>query len=174
MPRIIGIDIFLPAGGGGGGANWTGESLTPVEAFENNEKVFLFEQDASQRLTLFLKVPQSYNPGQQISMNLGMYSPATANAFRMQTTTTLIQSGTDEIEDTTDQLATPVTQANAAPANLTRILQFALTDGSGEINSVPVAAGDVLKVDLERPTDAADTDTEDTRFLPSLTEVNFG
>ena len=48
---------------------------------------------------------------------------------------------------------------------------YDLSDGSGEINSVAISAGDFLQIQIKR--DSADTSTEIIKLLANSAEVSF-
>jgi hypothetical protein len=159
--------------GGGGGANWAADGASsPVEDRENGEKVWLFSQaDAGlQKLTLFVKVPQSYIAGRQILMYIGEYSPSAVNTQLMSSIASLVKKDVDAIGSTANQRTSTNTALTNTVANQYRQPSLDLTDATGRINAVSVAAGDLIRVDLVRGTD---TDTADIRFVPSATEVKF-
>lgn len=159
------------AGGGGGGANWYPmPGNEPIEDTENNEKIWKFTSGETQSLTLFVKVPETYIPGKQIKLYMGHYSPSAANTILISTTSYLIRANTDAMDSTTNSHASTNTALTNTVANMYRKAVIDLTDASGQINSVAVAAGDLIKVNLIRGTD---TDTADIRMIPSITEVKF-
>jgi hypothetical protein len=160
-------------GGGGGSAVWNGDGGTsPLTDSENGEKVWLFEQASagSQKLTLFLKVPQSYISGRQILMYLGQYSPSSSGTQLLRTTSNLIRVNVDAVSSTTNQRVSTNTAITNTVANQYRQVSCDLTDSTGKINGFNVSAGDLIRIDLARSTD---TDTADIRFIPSSTEVKF-
>jgi len=169
--RVVGNAGGGGTGGGGGGANWVGDAL---ETFEFGEKVLKYTQGDSQNETLFIKVPQGYIPAQQIKMFLAFFSPSTTNNFKMQTTTSLVRKNTDAVSSTTNQNVNDTGDFTNTVANQFREGTLELTDSIGEINSVAVSPGDLLRVDLERIAPAPTEDSADIRFIPSSTEVNFG
>lgn len=161
-------------GGGGGGANWQGVGgSAPIESFENDEKVWLFQVGLAQKLILWIKVPQGYTPGNQIFGRFGFYTPATANVFRFQTVATLIRNGTDAVTSTTNQRTNTPGDTTNSVANQFRELNFELSSSSGQINSVGISANDLIKVELSRITPSGTDDSNDIRFIPSSTEVTF-
>jgi len=161
-------------GGGGGGANWYPGALAPVEDTENGELVWVFSESdsGSQTLTLFVRVPNGFVAGRQISMYLGAYSPSSSNAFKLKTTTTLVRKNNDAISSVANQYASTNAALTNTVANQYREVLLDLTNATGQINGFAVSPGDLLKVELSR--DAADTDTADIRMMPSSTEVKFG
>lgn len=158
------------AAGGGGGANWRGDAL---EDEEFSEKVWKYEQSGGQTLTLYVKVPQGYSAGDQIRLFLAFYSPSTANQFRMDVTTSLVREANDAIDSSTNQSTANTGDITNTVANQYRQGSFDLTDASGEVNSVAVSAGDLLRVELTRGTPGGSEDSADIRFVPSSTEVTF-
>lgn len=157
---------------GGTGGDWIPrEGSAPIEAYENNQKIWLFNSGVVQNMDLFVRVPKTYVAGVQILMYIGIYSPSTLNTIQMRTLATLIRTGTDAIDDTTNT-RTSINSAltNSSPANKLRETILDLTSTSGQINGVSVSAGDIIKIILQRP---GDTDTADLRFIPNSTEVRF-
>lgn len=167
-------EIKSNAGGGAGGGQWSGpDGESPIEDEEFGEKVWKFAAGETQKLVLFIKVPSTYSVGDQIKMKLTKYSPSSNGALTLllQTSTYLVQKNVDAMGSTTNQEdSTNIAVAPANP-NVGQEFEVELTDPSGEINSVAVAVGDILRVELSRGTD---TDTDEARFIPSATEVIFG
>jgi hypothetical protein len=156
-------------GGGGAGASWHEPSgLAPLTTEENNQEVSLFSQAGSDKLVLWVKVPNSYLSGRQIKLKITAYSPSSSNTFLMTSVTTLIRKNIDAVSSSTNQR----TSTNAALTNTVvdqmREIELDLTSATGTINSVSVSAGDMLKIELTRGTD---TDTDDVRFVKSATEM---
>ena len=159
-------------GGGGGGANWVGDAL---EAEEFSEKVLQFAQSDSQKMTLYIKVPQGYLAGRQILMFLGIYSSDTADEVRMQTVTSLVRKDQDAINSSANQhTANSGDLILTSPANEYRQSQLALTTAIGQINAFAVSPGDILRVELSREAPGGSEATSDVKFIPSSTEVKFG
>lgn len=159
------------AGGGGAGAQWQpAPGDAPLETEEHGSKVFLFESGQTSKCSLFLKVPEGYTAGRQITCKIGHYSPASADTQLLKAVTTLIRKNQDAIDSTTNQHTSTNTALTNTVAKQLRLTTLDLTDADGEVNSVAVAAGDLLKVDLYRDTD---TDSEDIRFIASITEPKF-
>jgi hypothetical protein len=159
-------------GGGGGSFNWreppTGDA-PPVRESQDGELIYSYEPGQDNRLVAYLKVPDGHLSGSQLNMKLGYFTPSTANNVLWRTTTTLIRKGVDAISSTTNQhISTNTAQTNVSPANAFREAAADLTDGSGQINSVTVNPGDLLRIELRRGTD---TDTANVKLIPSSTEV---
>lgn len=163
----------LTIGGGGGGTSlvWNTDNGTPYEV-DNGALVFLFAvaTDGPQINKAFFKVPETYNAGSQIKLFIHRYSTDTTNTALIKATTYLIRTATDPMDGTTNSHASG-NSATALPetAKVPQKIEIPLTDASGEINSVAVSAGDLLRIEMERGTDAS---TVEVRVLTS-TEVTI-
>ena len=148
--------------------HWDNSSGGPVEDSDNSAKVFIFEDGLAQNLTAFIRVPQLYIAGRQITMRFMHYHKAASATQLISGVTTLLEPG-DAIDNTTDQY----TSTNTAQTGADKVLCQAavdLTSGAGAINSVAVAPGDLLKVVLARGTD---TSVSDLYMIQSSVEVTF-
>ena len=131
---------------------------------------YLFGAGLAQELYASIKVPQSYNAGAAIKVYVSAYSPSSSNTQLLQAQSTLIRPASTAFDSTTNQRTT----TNAALTNTVakqlreHILDITHTDGT--INSVAVAAGDIIKVKLYRGTDS---DTDDVRLVSNGTDVKF-
>lgn len=152
--------------------SWNPGDVAPVEDVENAEKVWLFEQASAgtQKLVMFLKVPQSYVAGEQIKLWINLYSPSTSNTILLKSTAYLVRENTDAVSSTTNSHVSTNAALTNASANRLREASLDVTNASGQVNSVAVSAGDLLRVELYRGTD---TDTADIRFIPSATEARY-
>lgn len=160
------------AGGGGGGSlNWDEPpGSSPVAASENGQKVFLFESGSSNKLVAFIKIPSSHSPGSQLNMNLAMYSESVANTILLKSDSFLIRKDTDAIDSVANtHVSINTALTNTAPANRYREATVDITDGAGQVNSITVQPGDMIKVELSR---GSDSDSADIKFIPNGTEVN--
>lgn len=165
--------ISSSAGGGGAGGGstlvWGNESGdSPSKEFKYFNQCWSFDDGLTQNLYSVVKVPQGYTAGNQISLRIDHFHEAASATQLLSAQSTLIQSG-DAFDDVTDQH----TSTNTAIAAGDKVIQTAvidLTDGSGQINSVPVAAGDLIKIRLFRGTDAS---TSPIFFVESSAEVTF-
>lgn len=171
--RVVGGSGSGSGGGGGGGANWQPTiGLAPTESYEFSEKVWLYQQSGLQSLTLWVKVPNSYTAG-QITLKGGFYSPSASNQFKIQAVATLVRTGTDAIDSTSNQTTVNSGDITNTVAKRLRTISFALSDSTGKINSVSSSAGDIIKIELSRIAPSGTEDTDDIRFIPSSTEVLF-
>ncbi len=162
-------------GGGGGGLVWHPvDGSNPILTEENSNSVYLFDSAQTQQMAVWLKVPASYISGRQITMKIGVYTPATANNVLMQSVATLIRANNDAVSSTTNQRTSTNTQLTNTVANRFREVSLDLTSATGTINSVAVSAGDLIKVVLSRAyASESVSDSNDTRFIPTATEVSF-
>lgn len=180
MPAFGNIPLFIPQGsassssGGGGGSSiiWEEQALAPTASWDNNVKLYLFEQGLTQYLYTVIRVPQSYTAGNQINLRALWYSAGTSNNALLQTLTTLIRSEVDAISSTTNQRTSTnaAVTLSAGTANEPQKTVFDLTDASGQVNSVAVSAGDLLIVRLTR---GSDTSANDINFVANASEVTF-
>ena len=162
-------------GGGGGGANWVGVSgLEPIPGNEFDEKVWLFEQGAGQKLTLWVKVPTSYLAGRQIKMKGGFYSPSAADQWKVQAVASLVRKNNDAVTSVANQNTSDSGDITNAVANRFNEISLDLSTTLGAINAVAVQPGDLIKIEIERVVPSGTEDTADLRFIPSSTEVIFG
>ena len=158
-------------GGGGGSAAWFApDGLGALEEEANGEKIYLFESGLDNEVDLWVKVPTSYSAGDQIAINIGLYSVSAANTILLESTSYLIRKDTDAVTSTTNSHASTNSALTNTVSNMYREAQIDITDASGEINSVAVSPGDLIRVKLVRGTD---TDTADINFVPSATEILF-
>lgn len=170
---------FRPAGssggGGGGGGivlNWvqTGGNSPLLDIYSSDE-VFLFDDALSQELYTSFRVPASYNGGTQISLKIVYTSPSAADTVLFSTQSTLIKKDTTAFTSTTNQrTSTNSANSNSATANRVNEITCDLTDSTGNINSVAVAAGDVIKLRIYRGTG---TDTAQVRLHHKDYEVTL-
>lgn len=166
--------LWKPVGSGGGGAGFVWRDLggtAPVSGpEENGELPWYFGAGLAQELYAAVKVPQSYSAGTQIKIYVSAYSPSSSNTILMQAQSTLIRKDTDAFDSTTNQRTSTNSALTNTVAKMIREFVLDVTDASGQINSVAVSAGDIIKVRLYRGTDS---DTADLRMLPNATDVKF-
>ena len=171
--------FFKPAGssggGGGGGGivlNWiqTGGNSPLLDVYSNDE-VYLFDDGLTQELYSSFRVPTSYGGGSQINLKIVYTTPSAANNVLFSTQSTLIKKDTTAFTSTTNQkTSTNTANANSATANRVNEITCDITDSTGNINSVAVAAGDVIKIRIYRGTG---TDTAQVRLHHQDYEVTL-
>ena len=156
---------------GGPGIVWENTPGGPLEAIENTVRVYKFQSGQTQKLSYFLKVPEGYTAGSQISIVIGLYSTSASGTVFMQTTATLIRVDTDAVDSTTNQRNSSNSALTNNTANGFQKTSLDLTNSSGEINSLAASPGDLIKVDLFRGTD---TDSADVNVIASTSEISIG
>lgn len=175
------VDGLLPqgTGGGAGGAAgggsaivWNEDAATAIPRSEYGNRVYAFEQGASQRLTMLIEVPSGYRTGKPISLVLPFYShETTAQTVQLTTLATLIKPTVTAMDSTTNQRADAATVSIGASTEKIPLPQtFGLTDLTGKINGVSVAPGDLIQLILSR---AADTSAEDALIPANAGEIKF-
>lgn len=162
-------------GGAGGSTAWIYGDISPLSEFANGLDVYSFDNASPQELFLNVVVPDSYKTGDQIQLvNSKCFIDNATDNLLFRCETTLIQDG-DAFDTTTNQHTSTNTELVLTSANvLLNVGNIDLTDGSGEINGVAVAAGDILKIRLYR--DFANELTsafEDGKFLRYSASVSF-
>lgn len=159
-------------GGGGGGLVWSApDGQAPISDEENLQDVYLFQSGLSQKLVVYLKVPDSYLSGRQINMGISLYSPSSADTILLNATIGLIRAETDPIDTPFQTRNSTNTALTNTVANQARNTLIDLTTPTGLVNGAAVQAGDILKIELKR---GGDTDLADIRFIPTSTEVVVG
>lgn len=161
------------AAGGGNGVEWyspAGIGAAAVEEF--TDKVFLFSDGGTEKIVAFIKVPQDYVAGNQITCKIGLYSPSSSNTIKLSSTAYLVRKNQDAAGSTTNSHASTNAALTNTVANMLRETSLDLTSATGTVNAVAVAAGDALRVEVTRDS-ATDTDTADIRFIPNLSEMKF-
>lgn len=164
--------VNLGGGGGGGGLEWLEDANAPIASIANNIQVFSFAATLGQSLYALLKVPNAYAGGTQIRLRLDFYSPDSSGDALMQTVATLVRQGTDLISSTTNQRTSTnsAVTLSGGTVNIPQAVTLDLTSSTGTINSVAVAAGDYIKIQLTRGTDTA---TSDLQVPKSGADVTF-
>jgi hypothetical protein len=163
----------IGSGGSGGAIAWVEDENAPIPAVENKRRIYQFQAALGQELYAEVRVPDTFAAGSQIRALMTFYSPDSSNTAHLKSQSTLVRPGTDLITSTTNQR----TSTNAAvtltggTVNIPQAVILDLTDTSGQINGVAVAAGDLVRIRLYR--DAADTAVSDLKVPVYGAEVTF-
>lgn len=162
------------AGGGGGSLQWVeGPNAAIPDVDANGNRVYYYSQAQAQNLFATIKVPAGYVAGKQIALKLSLYSPDTSGTLLMQTIATLLRSGIDPFNSTTNQRTstnTAITMATALQYRI-QLVQFDLSDTAGKINGIAISPNDLVVVNLTRS--ASDTAPSDASVLVYAAEVSF-
>jgi hypothetical protein len=142
------------AGGAGGSLSWEKiGALSPENESQDGIKLEAFDSIDEQELYLTLNVPENYVAGNPIKLKNGaFFISAITNKILFRTVTALIRPSTTVLGTYTNQHTSTNTEvtANATTNTLTAIGELQLSDASGLINGVAVAANDKLRVKLSR------------------------
>lgn len=152
----------LGGGGGGGALQWVEDVESPTPLIENKLQVYSYGQGLAQKLYAMIRVPDSYTVGRQLKIKLGVYCGDSSGTALIQTVATLIRKGTDAVTSTTNQRTSSNTALtlSGGTVNVAQEIACDLSDASGAINSVAVAKGDFILVQLTRGTDTATGDVK--------------
>jgi hypothetical protein len=170
-----GTNYNVVGSGGGGGSSGTWNAPSGVGALlseQFSEKVYLFPDAIDAELDIYVKVPNGYVAGSQINMDIGLYSASASNTILLVATTYLFAKNSTALSATTNSYSSTNSALTNTVANMYRSTTLDLSSSTGTINSVAIAAGDLLRVKITRNY-ATDTDTADVSFLPSATSVRF-
>jgi hypothetical protein len=167
-------------GGGGSSIEWVEDTRSPVALVENSTsslalRVYAYagQQGFPQTLFTMVKVPSTYVAGSPINLRFTAYSPDTSGNFLMQTVSSLIRTGFDNITSTSNQQisSNPAITLSGGTVNVPQAITADLTDTSGMINGIAVSAGDLIIVELFRS--ISDTATSDVRVPVYGAEATF-
>jgi len=152
-------EITVQGGAGGGVIFYLPSSGGPLETFRGPVRMFDFDQAGGQVIYAKFPIPVSYKAGNQLKLTCGLYiTTATTNNVLFRTSTALIQPGTTVLPTTFAAFTNKHTSSNVektvpgTPNTTDSIGDIDLTDAIGEINSVAVAPGDELLIELTRAT----------------------
>lgn len=148
---------WASAGGGSGALFWLEDEFSPQGVIQNKVQVYEYEAGLSQGLFAIIKVPNSYQAGTQLNLRTTFYISDSSGTSLIRAQSTLIRTGTDVITSSTNQRTTTnaAVTLGAGTVSIPQAVTMDITDSSGQINSVAVAAGDNIKIKLFRDTDTA-------------------
>lgn len=167
--------VFQALGGGGGGGGVILEGGTsfpvPIQTNEYDTEVFKFTNGGTESVYWRCKLPNSYTAGTQVFLYLTYYSPDTSNTLLISSTSYLKRPATDAASS----VANSYTSTNAAvtlsgASELLRTVVLDISNASGQINSVALAAGQDILVRIFRGTD---TSTSDARIVARSGDPKF-
>ncbi len=168
--------LNLLGGGGGGGAGslvWnapegSGAVLTEEFGFKN----YAFEKDADQQLVALVQVPESYVAGFQPLIKTVSYCDS-ANAHALQVTAYLIKPGVDSPGSTVNSNVLTSADLGLAGSGILSTANVALSNSSGQINSVAIAPLDYIKIVIKREAPSVTEATEDVKVIFGSMGVKF-
>lgn len=149
-----GTDVRSFGGGGGAAAQlFLSTANPPLEAISDGVELLDYDDSVENSVNLVLKVPSTYTAGTQIKLVGGAFATtATTGDVFFKTITNLIEPGSSVLGSLSNSHTSTNSEVSVSGtgSEITLIGDLDLTDGSGEINSVAVAAGDILAVELKR------------------------
>ena len=171
----LGISLGSGGGGGGGGFVWNEPyGVSPVRDELAGERIYSYQQGITQKLIGWVKVPSTYNAGNQVTMKIKVSVPsAGTDNIRMESLTYLVKDGEDAASTTNSHVSANADTALSGTSNAVNEILLELSDSSGLVNGVAVAADDLLRVELYREAPSGTEDVSDVYFIPSVTEVSF-
>ncbi len=146
---------------------WQEGPLTATPAFENQMQVYIFESGLGQKLYALLKVPASFTPGTPINLKGFFYSPDNSGTVLFYTVATLLKKDVTAANSVDNQHTSTNSAVNLSSALVVNEIEMDLTDNAGEINSVQVEPGDIIKIELAK----GGTSTSGVRFIPNVDEM---
>lgn len=174
---VVTAGVAAPIGVGGFGTSFQWFSPGGVGAIQIEEfghRIYQFPDNDPCQLWGYFIVPNGYVTGSQLNLDVLVYSPSTSNTIKLKGTSYLVQKDVTAVSSQVNSYAsTNSALTNATTANRMRKTSIDVTDATGKINSVAIAAGDEIKVLLQRDY-ATDTDTDFIRLLADATIMRFG
>lgn len=167
---------ILGAGGGAGGSTaWIYGDIAPLSEFASGLDVYSFDNESPQELFLNVIVPDSYKAGDQVQLINGkcfINNGSDNLLFRCETT--LIKDG-ESFDSSTNVYTSTNTELVLNSANtILNIGNIDLSAVDGTINSVAIAAGDILKIRFYRDfANELTSASEDGKFLRYSASVSF-
>ena len=151
---LDGALVNLGSGSGGGSIVWQKlGDLSPANNSQDGISLEGFSSVDTQEIYVTINVPSSYNSGGQIKLTDGaFFVNATSGNVRFRAQATLLRAGTT-ILGTYSNIHTSTNASVEAPGVANRMASIGtidLTNSSGQISGVSVAAGDKIRVRLYR------------------------
>jgi len=151
---FITIICALGGGGGAGALLWEKNGVTnPTSELVDGFRLECFANGDTQEIYALITVPETYEAGTQLKLLYGaFFLSATSGKVLFKAQTALVRDAStvlgtySNIHTSTNSEVTAAGVANT----LTAIGDIDLTNASGQINGVAVAAGDKLRVRLYR------------------------
>jgi hypothetical protein len=163
-----------PIGSGGGGGNLVISEIAnaPVKQFLANMPVYSFGAGLDQSLYVTVNIPSTYVAGKPVKLKIKAFSEDTSGNFLISANAILIRSETDDYDSTTNAHASTNSAITMSASNDKEIQKITLdiSSATGTVNSVAIAAGDVLIVRIYRNTDTA---TGDVQYVMGAEEVTL-
>ena len=163
------ISNGVVGGGGGGSLQWVESVAAPISTIDStNNRIYQFVQGGGQNLYALIKVPHQYG-GSQIKLVLSFYTSASSGNVLLQAVSTLVRPNADAFNSTTNQRTSTNSAVSVGSANVMMPVIIDLTDSTGKINGVQVAADNLIYVQLTRASDTATADVSVPVFGAEVT-----
>ena len=158
------------AGSGGGSLQWILDENSPIGNVLAGIQVLTFETGLNQIVYATIKVPESHVPGTQLFLYSSFFSDGTSGDVQFSADTYLVKPGTDEYDSILNlwSASSAAITLSGGTVNIPQSFLISLTDSNGQINSLDVNPGDILRVNLFRDSDSA---TADVNWVRDATEV---
>ena len=176
--KKVKLSNLLGGGGGGGGSTaWIDGEIAPYKSIVSGLEVYSFDSESAQELFLNVVVPESYAPGTQIKLkNAKVFINNNADNALIRCETTLIKNGAP-YTDETNQHVSANSELDLSLNDVNDILsvgEIDLSDATGLVNLVAIAAGDLLKIRLYRDfANESSSASEELKFLKYSAGVSF-
>lgn len=165
-------------GGSGGGGSFLFEltgDISPIESELSGISLLDFDKESLMEAIALITVPSSYKPGDQIKLqNCSFFTAAAVGDVYFRADTLLIKAGDDMTALSNNHLSVNAEVGLSTANELLAVGDLDLTDGSGQVNAVAVASGDILLIKLFRDnTNETSSATEDARLLKFSPSVAY-
>lgn len=161
------------AGGGGGSLQWIEGVNAPTPDIVDNDRVYLWDAGILQDgLFCLIKVPSSYATGNQIKLKFEIVSDDTTGNGLIRTVSTLIRPGIESMSWTGNQRVSTNTAVtfSGGTVGFAQDVIADLTDNTGKIAGISVAAGHLIRIQYFRDTD---TSTAQIRVPVYACDITF-
>ena len=177
MYQVVDGEI-VPVGSGGGGSSftWIKDTNGPVSEFIDGFKLESFDNISSQEIFAVLSVPSSYRAGKPIKLKGGkFFCASTSGKVFFKAQAALINSST--ILGTYSNLRVTTNLEVTVPGVSNQIASIGdldITDSTGKINAVSVAAGDKIRIKIYRDNASESASaSEDAKIMLDAFEPTF-
>lgn len=172
-----GIEKLVGSAGGASSLIWKDGDITAEDESQDGLTLRSFNYLEAQDMYLTVNVPADYIAGTPITLNGGaFFLNTTSGKVLFRTVTTLIRAASTVFGTYTNTYTSTNSEASA-PAVANRLVSVGaidLTNSTGQINSVAVAAGDKLRVQLSRVVGSETVPaTEKAKLLMNNLEIKF-
>jgi len=177
MYQVVDGEI-VPVGSGGGGSSftWIKDTNGPVSEFVDGFKLESFDNISSQEIFSVLSIPSSYRAGKPIKLKGGkFFCASTSGKVFFKAEAALINAST--VLGTYSNLRVTTNLEITVPGVSNQIASIGdldITDSTGKINAVSVAAGDKIRIKIYRDNASESASaSEDAKIMLDAFEPTF-